>query len=183
MPVTEGRTNRGCGQRIRGGCYACTGLSPFGKPIEEFLIDPPISIDTEPFRSPQMFQKDGRNHVFIWIGEQYYPTMKQGHCTPKSQETCIGLNYPLASLFPQGIDFAPDVMEQTKQPVTRSVGDVKYDVLDARNMGEVVKYSTGVFAVFPITRLEYVRGEEGEVNNEVVEFMQKSSIPVELCDD
>ena len=32
---------RGCGKRKKGGIYAETGLSPDGKPIEHFLIDPP----------------------------------------------------------------------------------------------------------------------------------------------
>ncbi len=32
---------RGCGEREQGGVYAECGLSPYGTPLEYFLIDPP----------------------------------------------------------------------------------------------------------------------------------------------
>ena len=35
---------RGCGEREPGGVYAECGLSPRGRPLEEFLFDPPLPI-------------------------------------------------------------------------------------------------------------------------------------------
>ncbi len=41
---------RGCGMREKGGLYACCGTSPFGKPVEEFLIDPPLPFIRRAFK-------------------------------------------------------------------------------------------------------------------------------------
>ncbi len=38
---------RGCGQRVVGGIYAETNLSENGKPIEDFIVDPPVKVDVE----------------------------------------------------------------------------------------------------------------------------------------
>ena len=35
---------RGCGEREPGGVYAECGLSPYGSPLEHFLIDPPMPL-------------------------------------------------------------------------------------------------------------------------------------------
>ena len=35
---------RGCGEREQGGVYAETGLSPYGTPLEYFLIDPGMGV-------------------------------------------------------------------------------------------------------------------------------------------
>lgn len=44
IPVT-----RGCGRRTAGAIYAETGLSPFGRPIEEFIFCPPLKIEPADF--------------------------------------------------------------------------------------------------------------------------------------
>lgn len=72
-------TERGCGFRTKGGIYLCTGLSPDGSPIENFLIDPPIII------SPAMFglapigmalvERGGATHIMDWVGSQHYPNV------------------------------------------------------------------------------------------------------------
>ncbi|MFI5294370.1 MAG: hypothetical protein ACHQ0Y_05025 [Thermodesulfovibrionales bacterium] len=64
---------RGCGKRVPGGLYVCSGLAPYGTPIEHFIIDPPIAYDTEPFRAPLIFEKEGKNHVMLWVGAEHYP--------------------------------------------------------------------------------------------------------------
>ena len=72
---------RGCGTRVAGGIYAVVGLSPWGRPIEDFLTDPSIPIDTDEFNlSPvgvMVVKADGppkRTAVFDWIGEEHYPS-------------------------------------------------------------------------------------------------------------
>lgn len=32
---------RGCGERVPGGCYVESGVGPFGRPLDHFLLDPP----------------------------------------------------------------------------------------------------------------------------------------------
>ena len=65
---------RGCGRRVPGGTYLVCSTSPFGLPVEYFVVDPPVSVDIEPFRSPILHQENGTCHVIIWIGEKFYPS-------------------------------------------------------------------------------------------------------------
>ena len=56
--------------------YACCGLSPSGKPVEAFVIDPAMPFDVKPFRSPMFAQrKDGIYDVITWVGAEFYPTV------------------------------------------------------------------------------------------------------------
>lgn len=66
--------SRGCGSRQEGGLYACTSTSVFGRPVEEFVIDPAREFRGEAFRAPILYQdQDGVNHMLIWIGAEFYP--------------------------------------------------------------------------------------------------------------
>lgn len=76
MPV-----DRGCGRRVAGGVYLETGFSPYGRPLEHFLIDPPILITDEMMQdlgiSPQgvsLFQDPSTEvwHIINWIGATHY---------------------------------------------------------------------------------------------------------------
>ena len=66
---------RGCGDRVQDGLYACVETSPFGRPIEYFLIDPPVLWKGAcPLRSPMLVKdKRGIYHVIIGIGRKFYP--------------------------------------------------------------------------------------------------------------
>ncbi len=64
---------RGCGTRKPGGVYICCGLSPFGVPLDHFIIDPPLAHEGTTTRAPIVFEKDGHNHLLFWVGEQFYP--------------------------------------------------------------------------------------------------------------
>ena len=68
-------SERGCGTRKPGGLYMCCGMSPYGQPVEHFLIDPAIPHDVAPFRTPLIFEKKGLNHVLVYIGEEFYPNV------------------------------------------------------------------------------------------------------------
>ncbi len=64
---------RGCGVREEGGLYVCSGLSPYGLPFSEFVIDPPIPFDGDPFRAPMIIERDGKKHLMLWVGAEHYP--------------------------------------------------------------------------------------------------------------
>ena len=79
---------RGCGDREPGGVYAESGLSPWGRPLEEFLIDPPLPIPEglDLVNKPQTWQRmlpsgepalDGEGlpifDLLIWVGQEHYP--------------------------------------------------------------------------------------------------------------
>ncbi len=79
---------RGCGEREPGGVYAESGLSPRGRPLEEFLFDPPLPIPEglDLINKPQLWQRmlasgepalDENDlpifDLLIWVGEEHYP--------------------------------------------------------------------------------------------------------------
>ncbi len=67
---------RGCGEREQGGVYAETGLSPYGTPLEFFLIDPPRPLPEglDLINKPQLWEDPatGITHLLIWIGSEHY---------------------------------------------------------------------------------------------------------------
>jgi len=78
---------RGCGDREPGGIYAECGLSSRGRPLEEFLIDPPLPIPPglDLVNKPQTWQRllptgeaalDGEGlpifDLLIWVGQEHY---------------------------------------------------------------------------------------------------------------
>ena len=237
---------RGCGTRSPGGLYACCGASPGGKPVEHFLVDPPIPLDTKPFRAPQLFERDGLTHMLIWVGAKYYPyvpdfveeakgqgvsrripsnfpieKLSQGSCMylchpkavlpdpchqrvriafeegkvawscPKGYvqhhspedvaacEVCLGLLWPLASLEPGTTKF--------RGIPSRQVGDTHYELPELSSMIRLdkhqVDYATGLFAVFPITDLDYIMDERKQVPKELAEKASKTNVPLRAVEE
>src|SRR5205823_10861684 len=78
-PVTSG-ARRGCGYRQPGRAYFAVPLAPGGRPVEEFLIDPPVVIEDAArlgLTSVGMgvFERDGVTHVVDIVGREHYPTV------------------------------------------------------------------------------------------------------------
>jgi hypothetical protein len=58
---------RGCGVRVQGGIYAEVATSPDGRPIEEFLVEPPIPVPPDvglPARGVILVE-DHRRHMWL----------------------------------------------------------------------------------------------------------------------
>jgi hypothetical protein len=69
---------RGCGTRIAGGIYLECGLSEGGRPIEEFLIDPPLPLPPDLVVAAQgvtLIERGGVWHVLDWVGASHYPNV------------------------------------------------------------------------------------------------------------
>jgi hypothetical protein len=54
--------------------------SPFGRPLEDFLLCPPVIVNTEtlgitPIGVKLLQHKDGKHHVFDWVGAEHYPNV------------------------------------------------------------------------------------------------------------
>jgi hypothetical protein len=90
---------RGCGEREPGGVYIECGLSPYGRPLEEFLVDPPLPPPEgkgkeELANKPQLWVRTARTDpadpsteyvvmnpgteqpivdLLLWIGAEFYP--------------------------------------------------------------------------------------------------------------
>lgn len=64
---------RGCGTRTPGGTYLCIGQSPYGSPIENFIIDPPKKLPYDWQRGYALIKdQNGVTHVIIFVGESFY---------------------------------------------------------------------------------------------------------------
>jgi hypothetical protein len=89
--------SRGCGDREPGGVYVESGLSSKGRPLEEFLVDPPLPIPPglDLINKPQTWQRmlpsgepaldvDGRPiyDILIWVGAEHY-----AYCPDYLEET------------------------------------------------------------------------------------------------
>ena len=70
-----GRKVRGCGTRSENALYVCVGTSPYGRPIESFLIDPPKPWDGPQLRSPMLYYAESLQayQLVMGIGKKYYP--------------------------------------------------------------------------------------------------------------
>jgi len=65
---------RACGDsRVNNALYLCVDLSPYGKPIEYFLLDPTKPCDLKPFRTPIIVEGKEHNDIAIYIGKEFYP--------------------------------------------------------------------------------------------------------------
>ena len=80
MPVL-----RGCGTRKKGGVYAECGMSPYGRPVEDYLLDPVVPLDPASIGltaigqvlKPAEYMDDGTTLasppiIFDWIGQTHY---------------------------------------------------------------------------------------------------------------
>ncbi len=78
-PLVTSGARRGCGYRQPGGAYFAVPLGPGGRPIEEFLIDPPIVIDPAKLGLASvgvlLVERDGVTHVLDIVGREQYPTV------------------------------------------------------------------------------------------------------------
>lgn len=84
MPKGTGTMpKRGCGSsRVAGGIYAFCGMSPVGKPLEHFIIDPPIPVTDEEgnplqvkSRGVTLFEYNGVWHILDKVGSKFYPNV------------------------------------------------------------------------------------------------------------
>lgn len=93
---------RGCGRRVAGGAYWELGLGPWGTPLREFLIDPPLPIPlglaVRPLGVQFLSDEQGVTHVVDWVGSQHYPNLAD------YWEEC--LRYGASRRLPKNLDFS-----------------------------------------------------------------------------
>jgi len=97
-----GRRVRGCGTRSENTLYVCVDTSPFGRPIDHFLIDPPKPWDGPQLRSPMLYHSESlvAYQLVMGIGTKYYPFVpdfvEEARIMGVSKR--IPLNYDLSKL-------------------------------------------------------------------------------------
>lgn len=75
---------RGCGSRKDGGVYGCVAMSPYGTPLKDFMLDPPVPfLNGQPFQgmhpAPEYitagWNTDEHLILMDWVGENGYKTV------------------------------------------------------------------------------------------------------------
>lgn len=95
-------SKRGCGDaRTEGGVYIESGLSPFGLPLEHFILDPPERWPGEklPSLGVKIQKIDGFFHIVDVVGESHYPSpadyLEEGRRMGFSRKVNPGLDFSL----------------------------------------------------------------------------------------
>lgn len=101
---------RGCGAaRKAGGIYMEVRLGEGGRPLEDFLIDPPLKLGDDARQSlgikpigVSTLVRDGVTHVVDWVGSEYYPNLADflEEVRRFGLSRRIPANFPFASLTP-----------------------------------------------------------------------------------
>lgn len=69
--------SRGCGDsRVPGGVYLESAGSPTGKPVEWFVVDPPLPLDRDSIPKRGVVVTEAGD-VLDWVGEKHYPTARE----------------------------------------------------------------------------------------------------------
>jgi len=103
MTSTAIPVERGCGRRKRGGIYGECGLSRWGRPLEDFLMDPPVLVDPPALGVSPIGvtliedPATGSTHIVDWVGEEHYPNV----CDLLEETRRFGLSRRL----PRTLDF------------------------------------------------------------------------------
>lgn len=72
---------RQCGSRVEGGAYMEVPLGPYGRPVEDFIVDPPIKISLDALGissiGVQLITDPNTEitHVYDLVGEDSYPNV------------------------------------------------------------------------------------------------------------
>jgi len=69
---------RQCGHRVAGGAYAECRPSEYGRPVEDFIVDPPIPVSLDALGltavGVKLIETHGIWHLFDVVGQEYYPS-------------------------------------------------------------------------------------------------------------
>lgn len=118
---------RGCGEREENGLYVCTTTSPFGMPLEHFLVDPVRNWEGGQLRAPMLIQdRSGTSHILLGIGEKYYPTV------PSFVEEAKVLG--VSKRVPNDFDLSPLTPGKSKLLLThpRAIPKFPYVIMDVK---------------------------------------------------
>lgn len=143
---------RGCGQRVEGGLYLMSELSPLGLPLEHFLVDPVAPWAGSLLRAP-MLQKDrrGNPHLLLGVGAKYYPFI------PDFVEEARTMG--VSKRIPRDFDPTPLVPGKSKMVLIhpRGIPQFKYDADHSCPKTDSVKGHTCIGALWPLSLLQSVK--------------------------
>jgi hypothetical protein len=199
-PLVTSGARRGCGYRQPGGAYFAVPLGPRGRPIEGFLIDPPVVID-DPGRlrlasvGVTLIDRDGVTHVIDIVGREHYPTV----ASFIDEARRLGIS----RRAPRTIDFAritrasrlllahghADIANAAEFPceercpcriaehLVPGFGDMCARLWWAEPL-EAARHRLALFASFPIPQIEVVRDDTGGSHVSTIERASGAGVAV-----
>jgi hypothetical protein len=199
-PVVTSGARRGCGYRQPGGAYFAVPLGPGGRPVEDFLIDPPVVID-EPARlglasvGVALIERDNVHHVIDLVGREHYPTVASfvdearrmgvsrraprtidfARITPASRLLLAHAHAEIANAieFPCDERCPCHVAEHLAAGFAEMCARLWWhEPLDA------AQHRLALFASFPIPQIEVVRDEAGGSHATTVTMASHAGVPV-----
>ena len=199
-PLVTSGARRGCGYRQPGGAYFAVPLGPGGRPIEEFLIDPPVVID-DPARlglasiGVTLIERDGVTHVIDIVGREHYPTV----AAFIDEARRLGIS----RRAPRSVDFTR-ISRASRLLLAHGHADIAnagefpceercpchvaghlvpgFGDMCARLWWEeplqAARHRLGLFASFPIPQIEVVRDHAGGSHMGTIEHASRAGVPV-----
>ena len=198
-PLVTSGGRRGCGYRHPGAAYLAVPLGPGGRPIEEFLIDPPVVVDPATLGltsvGTTMIERDGITHVLDIVGRQHYPTVlafvdearRMGisrRISRNSDFSKITTASRLLLLHAHAdIANAPEFPASERCPcqVPEHLADGFTDMcarLWAHEPLTAAQHRLAMFASFPIPHIEVVRDPAGGTHTPTVAAAAAAGVPV-----
>jgi hypothetical protein len=199
-PLVTSGARRGCGYRQPGGAYFAVPLGPGGRPVEEFLIDPPVVID-DPGRlglasvGVTLIERDGVTHVLDIVGREHYPTVAS--FVEEARRMGISRRAPrtieFERLTPASrlllVHAHADIGNAAEFPCERRCPCHVAEHLSAgfadmcarlwwEEPLEAARHRLALFAAFTIPQIEVVRDDAGGARASTIEQVSRASVPV-----
>ena len=197
--VATGGGRRLCGLRQPGGAYLAVPLSPGGRPVEEFLVDPPQVVRKDALGlsaiGVTLVQRDGVTHVLDIVGRQHYPTVASyidevrrlgvsRRISRKTDFSGLSADSRLVLLHEHA-----DIANALEFPSARRCPCEREEHLveDFRGMCarlwadeplEAAAHRLGIFAVLPIAQIEVVRDPASRTHIDTCRRAAKAALPV-----
>jgi hypothetical protein len=196
--VTSG-ARRGCGYRQPGGAYLAVPLGPGGKPVEHFLVDPPLVVDPSALGlssvGTAMIERDGVTHVLDVVGREHYPTVAEfieearrmgvsRRISRTADFSRLGHGSRMLLLHAHAhIANAPEFVSTKRCPceVPEHLAE-GFNGMCARlwceEPLEAAQHRLAIFASFPIAQIEVVRDPDTGRHVETIEAASMAGVPV-----
>jgi hypothetical protein len=199
--VTSG-VRRGCGYRQPGGAYLAVPLGPGGRPIEDFLVDPPVVIDSDQRAAlglaavgVALVERAGATHAFDIVGREHYRTVAEyvDEVRRLGVSRRISRTADFSRLNPDSrlvlLHEHADVANALEFPAERRCPTERDEHLEAGYRGmcarlwwdeplEAARHRLAIFAVFPIPQIEVINDPAGGSHLGTAERASAAGIPI-----
>jgi hypothetical protein len=194
-----GGARRGCGTREPGGAYLAVPLGPGGRPVEEFLIDPPAVVDANALGlsavGVTLVDRDGVTHVLDIVGRGHYPTV--AGFVDEARRLGVSRRIAKTSEFARISEHSrllllhadADIANAEEFPTTRSCPCLVDEHLAAGFSGMCARlhwdepliaahHRLAIFATFPVVQIEVVRDAVAGGHADTIKRASVAGVPV-----